>query len=79
MGPYIKYVGVGVGGEEGGGVGRVFVGAMKYFRHILMSHEIFFNIFDGPENIFLCSVFVILFFKLRGLQHKISKLVIREI
>ena len=38
-GPYIKYV---------RGEGRVFVGAMKYFRHILMGHEIFFKIFDGP-------------------------------
>ena len=24
---------------------RVFVGAMKYFRYILMNHEIFFKIF----------------------------------
>ena len=38
-----------------------------------MGHEIFFKIFDGPQNIFLCSIFVILFFKLRGLEHKISK------
>ena len=55
------------------------MGAMKYFRHISMGHEIFSKIFDGPQNIFLCSVFVILFFKLRWLQHKISKLVIKEI
>ena len=48
-----------------GGGWRVFVGVMKYFRHILMGHEIFFKIFDGPQNIFLCSIFVILFFKLR--------------
>ena len=33
---------------------------MKHFRHILMSHEIFFKIFDGPQNAFLCSFFVIL-------------------
>ena len=51
---------------------------MKYFRHILMGYEIFFKIFDGPENI-LCSIFVIAFFKLRRLEHKISKLAIKEI
>ena len=38
---------------------------MKYFRHILMRHEIFFKIFDGPQDIFLCSIFAISFFKLR--------------
>ena len=43
-GPYIKFV--------GGGGRRVFVGAMKYFRHLLMGHETFFKIFDGPRNIF---------------------------
>ena len=53
---------------------RVFVGVMKCFRHIFMGHEIFFKIFDGPQNILLCPVFAILFFKLRGLEHKISKL-----
>ena len=58
---------------------RVFVGVMKYFRHILMGHEKFFKIFDRPQNIFLCSIFVILFFKIRGLEHKISKLAVREI
>ena len=52
-GPYIKYV--------GGASQTVFVGIMKYFRHILMGHEIFFKIFDEPQNIFLCSIFVILF------------------
>ena len=55
------------------------MGTMKYFRHILMVHEIFFEIFDGSQNIFLCSIFVILFFKLKGLEHKISKLAIKEI
>ena len=50
---------------------------MKYFWHILMSHEIFFKIFDGPQSIFLCSIFALLFFKLRGLQHKIFKLMIK--
>ena len=55
------------------------MGVMKYFRHILMGHEIFFKIFDGPRNIFLCSIFIILFFKLKGLKQKISKLAIKEI
>ena len=40
-GPYIKYVG-------GGGEAEGFCGAMRYFRHILMGHEKFFKIFDGP-------------------------------
>ena len=35
-----------------------------------MVHEIFFKIFDGPQNIFLCSIFVILFSKIKGLDHK---------
>ena len=55
------------------------MGVMKYFRHILMGHEIFFKIFDGPPKIFLCSIFIILFFKLKGLQDKISKLAIKAI
>ena len=44
-----------------------------------MGHEIFSKIFDGPQNIFLCPIFVILIFKLRGLQHKISKLATKQI
>ena len=56
----------------GRGSQGVFVGVIKYFRHILMGHEIFFQIFNVPQNIFLCSICVILFFKLRGLEHKIS-------
>ena len=44
-----------------------------------MGHEIFFKIFDGTKNIYLCSIFVISFFKLRELEHKISKLAIKEI
>ena len=44
------------------------MGVMKYFRHILMGHEISFKIFDGLQNVFLCSIFVILFFKLRGVE-----------
>ena len=49
----------------------VFVGAMKHFKHVL--------IFDGPQNIFLCSSLVILIFKLREFDHKMSKLAIKEI
>ena len=52
-GPHVKYE-----GGKGGGR-RVFVGVMKYYRHILMDHETFFKIFEGPQNIFLCSIFVI--------------------
>ena len=55
------------------------MGAMKYFRHILTGHEIFFKIFDGPQNIFVSSIFIVLFLKLKGLKHKISKLAIKEI
>ena len=44
----------------------VFVGFMKYSRHIFMGHEILFRTFDGPQ-------------KLRWLKHKISKLLIKEI
>ena len=55
------------------------MGVEKYFRQILMDHEIFFKIFDRTQNIFFCSIFVILFFKLIGLEHKISKLAIKEI
>ena len=51
----------------------------KYFRYILMGHETFLKILDRLQNISLCSIFVILFFKLRGLEHKISKLAIKEI
>ena len=54
------------------------MGVMKYFRHILMGHEIFFKIFDGSQNMFLCFIFIILFFKLKGLKHKTSKLAIKE-
>ena len=32
-----------------------------------MHHKIFFEILDGSQNIFLCSIFVFLFFKLRVL------------
>ena len=65
--------------EMGGGGRRIFVGVIKYFRHILLGHEMFFKLFHGSQNVFLCSIFVILFFKLRELEHKISKLATREI
>ena len=52
---------------------------MKIFRHLLMGNEIFFKIFDGPQNILLYSIFVILFFTLGWLEHKLSKLAIKEI
>ena len=52
---------------------------MKYFRHIFMGHEIYFKISDGPQKFLLCSIFVISFFELRELEHKISTLVIMEI
>ena len=44
-----------------------------------MGPEIFFKIFDGLRIIFLCSIFIILFFKFNGLKHKISQLAIKEI
>ena len=53
------------GVEWGGGRWRVSVGVIKYFRPILMGHEVFFKIFDKPQDIFLCSISVSLFFKLR--------------
>ena len=70
-GPYIKYI--------GGGDRMVFAGAMKSFKHILMDHEIFLKIFDGQRNIFLCSPLVILIFKLKESERKMSKLAIMEI
>ena len=57
----------------GGGV------VMKYFQDILMGHELFLDIFNGPRNIFLSCIFVILFFKLRGSEHKTSKLAFKKI
>ena len=61
QGPYIKYVGGGGGGAED------FCGGHEIYKHILMGHEIFFKIFDGPQNIFLGSIFKILFFKFQSL------------
>ena len=45
----------------------------------MMAHEIFFKIFERSQNIFLCFIFVILIFKFLGLDHKMSKLAIKEI
>ena len=50
------------------------MGFIKYFRDTLMGHEIFFKIFDGPQNVFLCSIFVILFFKGVGPNFKLHSL-----
>ena len=69
----------GGGGFGGWAEGFFLGGVIKYSRHILTGHEILLKSFDGPQNIFLCSNFVILFFKLRELEHKISKLDIKEI
>ena len=66
----MKYVG---GGMEGS------CGCHEKFKHILMGHEMVLKIFDGPQNIFLCSPLVILIFKLRESEHKMSKLAIKEI
>ena len=63
--------------QEGGLEG--FCGVMKYVRHVWIGHEIYFKIFDRPQNILLCSIFVISFFQLRGLERKIPKLSIKEI
>ena len=49
---------------------RFFVGSMKYFRHILTGHKIFFKIFDRPRNIFLCSIFIYSFLSSRGWSTK---------
>ena len=40
---------------------------------------IFLEIIDGLQNIFSSAIFVILFFKLTRMEHKISKLAIKEI
>ena len=42
---------------------RVFAEGMKYFKHVLMFHEIFLNIFDESQNIFLCSFLILTFSK----------------
>ena len=42
---------------------RVFTGVMKCFKYILMDHEMFLKVFDGPQNIFLCSFLILNFSK----------------
>ena len=49
--------------------GRDFAGPMKYFSKFLMGHKIFS---------FLCWILAILFFKLKGSEHKISKLAMKK-
>ena len=49
-GPYFKHVGE---------VTRSFCRTMKYFWHTLTGHEIFVQIFDGPQKLFLCAFFLI--------------------
>ena len=57
----------------------IFVGVMKNFKSILMGREIFLKIFYGSKNIFLCSPLVMLIFKLRESERKMSKLAFKEI
>ena len=47
-------------GDRGGQ--KVFAGAMKYFRQLLIGHEIFLKIFDELSKNFLCASFLIFFF-----------------
>ena len=44
-----------------------------------MSHEMYLKMFDGTQNIFLCSPLEILIFKLRESENKLFKLAIKEI
>ena len=44
-----------------GGERKFFVGFMKFFRHILMGHEIFLKHFDGPQ-IFYYVLFLKFYF-----------------
>ena len=53
--------------------------AMKNVKHLLIGHEIFLKFFDESQNIFLRSPLVILIFKLRGSEKKMSKLAIKKI
>ena len=55
------------------------MGVMENFKHILMGREIFLKIFDGPQKFFLRSPILILIFKLRGSEHKIFEMAIKEI
>ena len=36
-------------------LGMIFAGVVKYSRQILVGHEIFLKIFDGPRKMFLCA------------------------
>ena len=57
--------------------------ALKYFRHILMGHEISLKYFDGRQKNFLCASFlifpVIYSENLQGSEHKVFKLAIKKI
>ena len=60
----------------------VFAGATKYFRQILMGHEIFLGFLMGYKKMFLCTfpTFLITPFKtLSGSKHKIFKPAIKGI
>ena len=57
---------------------RIFAGVMKNFKHVLMGHEIFLKVFDGLQNVSLCSPLVLSIFKLRRSEHKMSKLAIKD-
>ena len=41
------------------GIWKDLTGPMKYFKHILIDHEIYLKFFDGPQEIFLCDSFLI--------------------
>ena len=51
-----------MGGGGGRGGRRDFAGAMKYFRQMLMDHEIYLRIFDRPQTMFLCTFLFFFFF-----------------
>ena len=52
------------------------MGVMKYFMHILMGHEIFSKFLMGHK---IRSNYVILIFKLRGLECTTSRLAIKKV
>ena len=61
-----------------GRAGGSFVGFLKYCRHILMGHKIFFKILMG-HKIFSDVLFLLFYFLSKGgVKHKISKLAIKE-
>ena len=57
--------------------------ALKYFRHILMGHEISLKNFDGRQKNFLCASFlifpVVYSENIQGSEHKAFKLAIKKI